>query len=345
VLFPQWLGLVLLLLMWAVLWQVRQVLLILFAAIVLANGLNHLSQWFEVRGLSRRQGLLLAIASLGGGLILVVALIIPPFLSQLHQLFTLIPESFEQLMTQLRQWAAQGDQAFLELLPSQSQLGQQLQPLVNQIAGRGLNVFYNTLAIPLGLLLLIVLSVMLLADPGAYRRGLIRFFPAFYRPRLSQILTRAEVALEIWLKTLLFNIFSISILSFFALSLLQVRLPLAQALLAGLLTLIPTIGPLVSLLTASAIAFLDSPFKALAIMAAYSLIQHLDHHYLSPHFVRQPLPLLRGLLLLAQVFFASVFGVLGLILAVPLTLVSQVLIQEIVLQDILDCWYQPQEES
>jgi predicted PurR-regulated permease PerM len=52
----------------------------------------------------------------------------------------------------------------------------------------------------------------------------------------------------------------------------------------------------------------------------------------------KPQPILRGVLLLAQVFFVSVFGLFGLWLAVPLTLVGQVLVQEILIKDILDRW-------
>ncbi|MBJ7901057.1 MAG: AI-2E family transporter [Cyanobacteria bacterium RI_101] len=340
--FPQALGFLSLLAVLALLWQIRKLLLLLFAAIVVANGLNHLAQWFQKQGLQRGQSILAALGLFGSGLILAVALIIPPFLTQLQQVFTLAPQGADQFLRELRNGAARLDPALLELLPNSSQWGTQLQPWVNQLAGQGLTVFYATLGLPLGALLLLALSLMLLADPQAYRQGFIRFFPALYRPRAALILNRCEADLESWLKTILLDFLSITLLSFAALSLLQVRLPLAQALLAGLLTLIPTIGPLLSVFPPAAIALLDSPWKALGVLIAYAVIYQADGRLLAPRLLgRRSLPLLRGVLLLAQLFLASCFGLFGLILAVPLALTARVLIQEALIGDILDRWTTP----
>ncbi|MFN5515039.1 MAG: AI-2E family transporter [Cyanobacteriota bacterium] len=337
--FPQALGFLSLLTVLALLWQIRKLLLLLFAAIVLANGVNHLAQWFQKQSLSRGQSILAALGLFGGGLILAVALIVPPFLTQLRQVLTLAPQGADQFLQELRNGAARLDPALLELLPNSSQWGNQLQPWVNQLAGQGLTVFYATLGLPLGALLLLALSLMLLADPQAYRQGFMRFFPAFYRPRIALILNRCEGELESWLKTILLDLLSITLLSLAALSLLQVRLPLAQALLAGLLTLIPTIGPLLSAFPPAAIALLDSPWKALGVLIAYGLIYQLDARLISPCLLgRRSLPLLRGVLLLAQVFFTSCFGLFGLLLAVPLALVARALVQEALIGDVLDRW-------
>lgn len=337
--FPQALGFLSLLAVLALLWQVRKLLLLLFAAIVVANGLNHLAQWFQKQGLQRGQSILAALTLFGGGLILAVALVIPPFLTQLQQVLTLAPQGVDQFLNQLQSDAARLDPSLLELLPDSSQWGAQLQPWVNQLAGRGLTVFYTTLGLPLGGLLLLALSLMLLADPQAYRQGFIRFFPAFYRPRVALILNRCEADLEGWLKTIFLDFLSITLLALAALSLLQVRLPLAQAVLAGLLTLIPTIGPLLSVVPPAAIALLDSPWKALGVLIAYGLIYQIDSRLISPRLLgRRSLPLLRGVLLLAQVFFTICFGLFGLLLAVPLALAAQALIQEALIGDVLDRW-------
>ncbi|MGA1623088.1 MAG: AI-2E family transporter, partial [Synechocystis sp.] len=183
--FAQWCGFLSLLLMASVLWQIRQILLLLFAAVVLANGLNQFANGLQRRGLKRGTAILVAIATLIVSLGAIGALIVPTFINQFQELQTLVPSSIDQTIIWLRQTAAQIDPELTQLLPTWQQLASQVQPLVQQVAGRGLNVFYSTLGLPLSLLLLLVLSFMLLADPMAYRQGLIRCVPAFYRHRLD----------------------------------------------------------------------------------------------------------------------------------------------------------------
>jgi predicted PurR-regulated permease PerM len=336
--FAQWLGLISLLLMVLTLWRIRQLLLLLFAAVVVANGLNHLAAYFQRRGLKRGLAIVLAVGCFLGSLSLFIWRIIPPFLQEFQQLLTLVPQGINELNTWLGMMLAQVDPDLVALLPTAQQLNQQFQPLLTQIAGRGVNLFYGTLGLPLSFLLLLVLSLMLLADPQAYRRGFIRLFPAFYRQRLDYILTCCEARLEEWLVTMLLSLVSVSVLTFLGLLILGIPLPLALALLAGLLSIIPNIGPLLSVVPPMAIALLEAPGKALAVLVVYVAIQQLESHYIVPRLLGKPLALLRGLLLLAQVFFASVFGLLGLVLAAPLTVIVQVLFKEILVKDILDHW-------
>lgn len=342
--FAQWCGFLSLLVIASVLWQIRQIVLLLFAAVVLANGLNYLAHWFQRRRLGRGLSVLLSVGCLVASLSIIGALIVPTSVKQFQELLTLVPTSIDQTIVWLRQIAAQIDPELTQLLPTWAQLASQVQPLVQELAGKGLNLFYSTLGFPLSFLLLMVLGLMLLADPIAYRQGLIRCFPAFYRPRLDAILEQCEAGLSHWLGMVLVSAATVTVMTLLGLTLLQVNLPLALALLAGLMVMIPNIGLLISVVPALAIALLDNPWKSVGVLGLYLLINYLDNRWIVPLCVRRPPPILRGLLLLSQVFFSSVFGMLGLWLAVPLTLVGQVLIQEILVKDILDR-YQPKAFS
>ncbi len=342
--FAQWTGFISLILGATVLWEIRQLLLLLFASMVVANGLNHLSHWFQRRRVNKKLSILLAVASLLLALGVVVALIIPPFIYQFQELLTLVPASIDGTLQWLRQMARNIDPQLTPLLPNWQQITGQIRPLLQQLAGNGLSLFYSTLGLPLSLLLLIVLSLMFLANPQAYRQGFVRCFPAFYRERIDVILNKSEILLEDWLKLVLVSAVTVTILTWLGLTILQVRLPLALALVAGVLVVIPNIGPLISFVPAMAIALLDNPWKPLLVLVLYGLISYFEFHWLSIFCMGKPRAVLRGILLLAQVFFTSVFGLLGLWLAVPLTLVGQVLVQEILIKDILDhC--EPQKQA
>ena len=86
------------------------------------------------------------------------------------------------------------------------------------------------------------------------------------------------------------------------------------------------------------VALLDEPWKALAVLGMYILIQNLESYIITPSIMQHQVKLLPGLTLTAQFIFTIVFGPIGLILALHLAVVIQVLIKEILIHDLLDPW-------
>ncbi len=116
------------------------------------------------------------------------------------------------------------------------------------------------------------------------------------------------------------------------------QLPLANALLAGLLTFIPNLVPILSSIPPIIIGLIDSPWKGLAVLIIYILIQQVESNILTPLVMKQRVSMLPAITLLSQATFALFFGLLGLFLALPMTVVAQVWIEEIVIKDILNNW-------
>lgn len=336
--FGQLLGFVALGIALYIIWQMRQIMLLLFAAIVLATALNLLVQRFQKWGVKRGYAILLSGSLLVAALVGFFWLIVPPFINEFEQLVRLVPQGIEALIAWTRELANRFDPELIQALPTLPQITQQLQPLVNQIAGRGLSVFYSSLGIPLSLLFLLVLTFMLLAEPQSYRQGLIRLFPSFYRRRIDEILVICDRALQKWLAGIFFNMFAIAIFSFIGLLILQIPLALSQATIAGLFTFIPNIGPALSVVPPMAIALLENPLKALAVLIFYIVIQQVDSQILTRLIIKHPVSLYPALTLLGQLFFATIFGFLGLFLAFPLIIVGEILLKEIIIKDILDRW-------
>ena len=87
-----------------------------------------------------------------------------------------------------------------------------------------------------------------------------------------------------------------------------------------------------------AVAILDAPWKAAAVLGSYILIQNLESYLITPSVMHHQVKLLPGLTLAAQFIFTVVFGPIGLLMALPLAVVFQVLIREVLIHDVLDRW-------
>ena len=345
-----WIGLFTILASIYILWQIRQLLLLVFTAVVIATTLNKLSRWLQHFRIKRPLAVLISVSLF---ILLIVTffwVIVPPLAEQFQQLITIVPQGINKLNDWLNILKDQLPNRLREQLPNIdiNEVITQLQPIFNQLINNAGAFVGNTLGIFLSLLLILVLSIMMLADPISYRQGFIKLFPSFYRQRVNLILDNCEIALGGWVIGSLFNMSVIALLSFIGLSILKIPLASAQAVLAGLLTLMPHIGPTISVIPPMAIALLDSPLKSALVLLIYILIQQIESNILNPYLIARQVSLLPAITLIAQVFFASFFGFSGLLLALPLTIICQVWIKELLITDILDNWqienYPPQTD-
>jgi len=337
----QWIGLLALIASCYILWQIRQALLLLFAAVVVATSLNRLARYLQRFGLKRPIAVLLSISFLILIFVGLFLIIVPPFAQQFQQLTQRAPQG----IAKLNQWIDLIESRFSEPIGQRlpnldiNYIIQQLRPIFNQLVGGAGAFVGNTLGVILSFLLVLVLILMTLAEPLSYRKAFIQLFPSFYRRRVDGILDECEVALGGWVIGALISMSVITLLSLIGLSVLQVPLPLAHGVVAGLLNLIPNIGPGLSVIPPMTIALLDSPLKSGFVLILYFLIQQFETNILTPYVMAQQVALLPAVTLIAQVFFATFFGFLGLLLALPLTVVAQVWVREVLIKDILNQWH------
>lgn len=337
-----WIGFLCLIIALIILWQFRQILLLIFTAVILAIALNSLVRWLQRFRLKRGIAMLLA-------LILVIlfgtvffSLVMPPFLTQFEQLIKLVPRGFNELVERVDNLLV-NPPAWLPNLevqvPSISEIAQQVGPLAQNLLGNFFAFFSNSFATVLQFLFVIVLTLMFLANPLAYRQLIVRLFPSFYRRRADLILSGCEVALLQWMAGILINSVFIATLSAIGLLILGIPFVFAHALLAGVFNLIPNIGPAASVVFPISVALLDAPWKAIAVIILYLVVQNLESYWFSPMIMQKQVSLLPAATLTAQIFFARFFGFQGLILALPLTVVSKTWIEEALMKDILDKWH------
>ncbi len=344
--FGKWIGLIALVISLYILWQIRELLLLLFAAVVLATVINRLVRWLRRWRIQRPLAVLMSISLIIGFLVGCYWLIVVPLAGEFKQLTVLLPVGFDRLNSAVNHFKhsfqAQLPVQVIGFLPDVKTLKEQFQPVFNEMAGRSVLLAYNSVVVVLHVLLVVVLTLMLLFDPQSYRQAFMRLFPSFYRRRVEGILNQCEVALGGWTIGVLFNMIAIGFFSCIGLWILGVKLALAQGVLAGLLMFIPNIGPTVSVIPPMAIALLDKSYgvwKSFGVLALFVASHVLESHVLTPLVMAKQVSLLPAGVLLSQLFFATVFGFLGLFMAIPLAVVAQIWLQEVLIKDVLDHWH------
>ena len=341
--FSQWLGLIATVAAALLLWNLRAVLIQLFAAVVLAMALCTLVGVAQRRlHCSRPLAFVLTLLGLLLLLAVLVAAVVPPFLHQFQELVRQLPAAAE-LALRLLHRSLDASSRMLYGREALQWLQQSWQAPGNGTGLGGGLVRLLGLAGNLGsgllqLLFVLAVSVMIALQPLAYREVAVLLVPSFYRRRLRQVLLQCGEALSSWMEGVLLSSLCVALLAGVGLSLLGVKLVVANALLAGLLNIIPNIGPTLSTVFPMSVALLDSPWKSLAVLGLYVVVQNLESYLITPSVMHHQVKLLPGLTLSAQVLFTVLFGPLGLLLALPLAVCLQVLIRELLIRDILDPW-------
>jgi predicted PurR-regulated permease PerM len=343
--FGQWLGLIATAAALVLLWSLRDVLIHVFAAIVLAMALCTLVGVVRQRlGCGRPIALLLTLVGLLLLAVVVSAAVVPPFVQQFQELLRQLPAAAALSVKLLRQALDQSSRMIygkeaLQWL-QQSWTAPLADPGLSSGVGRLLGLAGNLGSGLVQLLFVVAVAVMIAVQPTAYREVAVLLAPSFYRRRLRQVLVHCGEALSSWMGGVLISSCCVALLAGIGLSLLGVKLVVANALLAGLLNVIPNVGPTLSTIFPMSVALLASPWKALAVLGLYVLVQHLESYVITPSVMHHQVKLLPGLTLIAQFVFTVLFGPLGLLLALPLAVSLQVVIREVLIHDVLDPWRQ-----
>jgi predicted PurR-regulated permease PerM len=128
----------------------------------------------------------------------------------------------------------------------------------------------------------------------------------------------------------------IGILTYIGLLVTGVPLALVLGFLAGILSFVPYIGPILSLIPALLVASLQSATVALYALAVYGIVQFAESNLISPVIQRRMVSIPPAFLVTAQVLGGVLAGGIGILLAEPAAVVVAVLIQTLYIEDVLN---------
>jgi predicted PurR-regulated permease PerM len=181
-----------------------------------------------------------------------------------------------------------------------------------------LRVLTSTFAISGAFLLVLFIAAYIAADPALYHGGILQMVPERERDRAALTLTRLATTLRRWLVTQLIAMVVIGAVTTVFLFVIHVKAALPLGILAGVSKFIPIVGSIFAAIPAIAMAFVDSPHKALVVALGYIIIQFVENHLLVPVLMKRGVDLPPAMTLGIQALMSVLFGFLGLLVAVPL---------------------------
>ncbi len=295
-------------------WLTRVILLLLFAAIVLALLMTAVIDWLKAK-FNLKHGVAFTLILSAFTLIVAFTLWLSGanIITQFANLQADLPQAVHQLIVRMDGYG--WGHWLIAQWSGYSQLSTTLGFALTRIGG----IVVSTATVLAGLVLIVFLGLYLAAEPQVYFSGIQRATPKRYRAILTACAERAVRNVRWWVWSQMLSMTAVGVVV--ALGLWALGVPLAGTLgvIAALLTFIPNIGPILSVVPAGLLALAISPTKGLLTVMLFLLVHFLEGNVITPLLERKIVRLPPALTMSAQLLLAVVAGPLGVALAAPLT--------------------------
>lgn len=248
------------------------------------------------------------------------------FQKQAEEFEETVPETIENLKSYLADtsWG----ESLLDALPESDE---HMSTFVDKAPG----IFQSTFGFFGDLYALVFLGVFLMISPKDYKEGFLSLVPEDSKKKAGEIIEKLGSDLKIWLKAQIFEMIFVFVLTAVGLLILGNSLWLILAIIAGILTFIPNIGPTLALIPAALVGLLEGPMMALIIIGLFLLVQTLESSVFGPYIRKKMLSLAPALVLFFQLLMGSIAGAWGLLFATPILVVLVNIINEVYVKTIL----------
>jgi predicted PurR-regulated permease PerM len=311
-------------------WQMAASLLIIFAGILLAAFFDACARALEPVipiGRGWRLGLVLVILSVLAALGIVWGAANLP--EQLRYLVRVIDTQLDVLQNYLLNFGIElfgpeGGRDFSRWFPDQSKLFGHAQMAI----GTASSFLANTAII-------LFLGILFAFSPQLYRDGIVLLVRPSYRTRVRDVLNEMGSVLQLWFVGQVARVVIMTICVWFVLYLVGLPGAFLLGVQAGLSNFIPYLGPIAAAIPIGLVAMPLGPSMLIWSVGIYTVVQSIEGYIIGPLILRQAVDLPPAWILVAIVLLGSLFGVLGIALAVPLIAIGRVAILRFYVEDYL----------
>lgn len=307
------------------LFYIRSVIGVVFIAWVLSSALDPFVDYLERYRVPRWVTILATYLVIIAVIVAVFSLLIPAVVQQL----TDVTANFSTL------YGPRLDELLARFSITGQGIADQIQQnlsSVTQNAGKITSGLFGAVGQVLSLLattlIILVMAFYMTIEEEGIKKFVRSVAPLKYHPYLVQKLNRIQERMGAWLRGQLLLMLIIGSLSAFGLWALGVKYALLLGIIAGFMEFVPVVGPILAAVPALFFAVTESPFKGLAVLILYIVIQQLENHLIVPRVMSRAVGINPLVVLIVILIGASVAGVIGVLLAVPATLILWILLED-----------------
>lgn len=287
--------------------QIRYLVLFLFVALIFMSALSPLVERLEKYRIPRGLSTIVLYILIWAFISFSVASLVPPLVEQSARFLTRLPQDVERLT-----------QGRFDLSLLQPQLAAVPQNLFKIIVG----AFNNVVSL---FTLMVIVYYLILERKNLHRYLLFLFGNNDREARAEAFINKLEKKLGGWVRGQLLLMLFVGLLSYVGLVFLGVEFAIPLAFLAGILEIIPSIGPTLSAVPAILVALGSSPVLALAVAALYFVIQQVENNFLVPKVMSKAVGLSPLVVIIALLVGLKLAGIAGAILAIPMVLLLEII--------------------
>ncbi|HXK52804.1 AI-2E family transporter [Candidatus Nomurabacteria bacterium] len=298
-----------------IVYQMRGIFLILLIALLLVISLEHAVLFFQKqtvlnKPVPRSLAVIMAYLSFVLIILLAVTVVMPPVLIQTQILISKISGlSFQVQGTEFK---------FQNLVPDSATLS-------SQLFNRSRSLFTNLANIMSVLILALYIS---LDWENMKRRG-ISLLNDPYKTLVKNIISEIEVSIGQWVKGQAILMLTIGSISTVGLLILDVDYAIPLGIAAGMLEVVPLLGPIVATVLAGIVGFTDSYTKGLAVTAMFIIVQQLENNLLVPKIMHKVSGFSPLVILMAMLIGTDLLGVVGALLAIPMMMIGVIVFRRV----------------
>lgn len=306
--------------------QLLTLVLLVLMTVIVAIPLSVVTTRLERHRVPRGVGAVLSLLAAVAVVVGLVALLVPPFVSEVNQFVDALPRIVERALAQLRE--ATGAQ--------RGELARRAQRIARGYTDHPLELLGPLASIGLGvvgaigaLVVMLITALYIAVNPRPLATGLVRLVPPGRREAVDEMLHAIRLAWLGWLRGLGVAMVMIGALVYVGLRIVGLEFPIFFAVLSALFEVVPFFGALASGFPAVLLGLTHSPGEALAVFVVFVVAHQVDGNLISPLVMARAVRLHPAVVAIGVVAVGELFGLLGLVIAVPLIAAASIAVKHL----------------
>jgi len=320
-------------------WRLRDILLLAFFATILAIVLHVPVAALQRMGLPRGLSVLISLVGMIALVTMLVVLIVPVMAEKVSGLANELPDLMQSARDQYDSlsrdyswlpkinWDQVTEGSVPDFVMNQAgTMSREVFPFLSGVGGAITSLFF-----------VLLIAIFFVLEPFNYLELLLMAVPRSYQPRALEIFHRLGTLLQRWFIGQMISMTSSGILIALTTGFIF-KLPNAAALgvIAGVMEFVPNFGSIIALIPAIVIALAKDPILVPFVILNYLVVQQVQSNIIMPRIMSRQISMPAAAILLAQIIAGALFGVIGILLALPMAIVVKVLLREVYVTDLLN---------